>query len=297
MVALYCAATPCWPASVTLGIDDTLDVVLGHRQLSMFNAHYEERCFLPIHVYWHQHLPTGGRAAAVRQNLFRTRDPRLSAAPRARDPRPLAENFYRPGQQPLRAPRVDERRGSCERRYWSRLRIGRSGDHGGSAPCRDRRVWGCSRGRQWANGHNRFKELRRRGVSEFRAAVAAGSPTGFWRMSGHPAVQAAHATTTSTRSVSPDSTFRPQHNPIEPRHPERSFRTYDSQHRRNQRLEAQKANLALSVGFFGHLEPGCCRAVGMRPSAPLTRSASGSFSAHDLRAGAGGPVSRQLESW
>jgi RNA-directed DNA polymerase len=45
--------------------------------------------------------------------------------------------------------------------------------------------------RQWGNGHNRFKELRRRGVSEFKAAVAAGSPTGFWRMSGHPAVQAA----------------------------------------------------------------------------------------------------------
>jgi RNA-directed DNA polymerase len=45
--------------------------------------------------------------------------------------------------------------------------------------------------RQWGNGHNRFKELRRRGVSKFRAAVAAGSPTGIWRMSGHPAVQAA----------------------------------------------------------------------------------------------------------
>src|SRR5213075_1374326 len=43
--------------------------------------------------------------------------------------------------------------------------------------------------RQWQNGHNRFNELRRRGVSKFRAAVAAGSPTGFWRMSGHPAVQ------------------------------------------------------------------------------------------------------------
>jgi RNA-directed DNA polymerase len=33
--------------------------------------------------------------------------------------------------------------------------------------------------RQWGNGHNRFKERRRRGVSEFRAAVAAGSPTGI----------------------------------------------------------------------------------------------------------------------
>ena len=45
--------------------------------------------------------------------------------------------------------------------------------------------------RQWRNGHNRFNELRRRGVPKFNAAVAAGSPTGFWRMSGHPAVQQA----------------------------------------------------------------------------------------------------------
>ena len=45
--------------------------------------------------------------------------------------------------------------------------------------------------RQWQNGPNRFKELRRRGVPKFHAAVAAGSPTGFWRMSGHPAIQQA----------------------------------------------------------------------------------------------------------
>ena len=45
--------------------------------------------------------------------------------------------------------------------------------------------------RQWRNGYNRFKELRRRGVPKFKAAVAAGSPTGLWRMSGHPAVQMA----------------------------------------------------------------------------------------------------------
>src|ERR1700730_16061434 len=45
--------------------------------------------------------------------------------------------------------------------------------------------------RQWQNGPNRFKQLRRRGVPKFHAAVAAGSPTGFWRMSGHPAVQQA----------------------------------------------------------------------------------------------------------
>jgi RNA-directed DNA polymerase len=45
--------------------------------------------------------------------------------------------------------------------------------------------------RQWKNGPNRFMELRRRGVPKFNAAVAAGSPTGFWRMSGHPAIQQA----------------------------------------------------------------------------------------------------------
>src|SRR6267378_3941561 len=44
---------------------------------------------------------------------------------------------------------------------------------------------------QWQNGPNRFSELRRRGVPKFNAAIAAGSPTGFWRMSGHPAVQQA----------------------------------------------------------------------------------------------------------
>jgi RNA-directed DNA polymerase len=42
-----------------------------------------------------------------------------------------------------------------------------------------------------ARPENRFNELRRRGVPKFNAAVAAGSPTGLWRMSGHPAVQQA----------------------------------------------------------------------------------------------------------
>jgi hypothetical protein len=36
---------------VTLDIDDTVDVVHGHQQLALFNAHYDERCFLPIHIY------------------------------------------------------------------------------------------------------------------------------------------------------------------------------------------------------------------------------------------------------
>src|SRR4029079_4194407 len=51
MVDLYCASYPTPPNAVTLDIDDTVDVVHGKQQLSLFNAHYDERCFLPIHVY------------------------------------------------------------------------------------------------------------------------------------------------------------------------------------------------------------------------------------------------------
>jgi Transposase DDE domain group 1 len=51
MVDIYCASYPRPPAAVTLDIDDTVDVVHGHQQLALFNAHHDERCFLPIHVY------------------------------------------------------------------------------------------------------------------------------------------------------------------------------------------------------------------------------------------------------
>ncbi len=51
LVDLYCASYPAPPAAVTLDIDDTVDVVHGAQQLSFWNGHYGERCFLPIHVY------------------------------------------------------------------------------------------------------------------------------------------------------------------------------------------------------------------------------------------------------
>src|SRR5215468_802437 len=51
MVDLYCASYTAPPQAVTLDINDTVDVVHGHQQFSLFNAHYDERCFLPIHVY------------------------------------------------------------------------------------------------------------------------------------------------------------------------------------------------------------------------------------------------------
>jgi hypothetical protein len=51
MVDLYCASYRYPPRAVTLDVDDTVDVVHGHQQMSLFNGHYDERCFLPIHVY------------------------------------------------------------------------------------------------------------------------------------------------------------------------------------------------------------------------------------------------------
>ena len=51
MVDLWCESYRRPPKAITLDIDDTPNVVHGHQQLSLFNAHYDERCFSPIHVY------------------------------------------------------------------------------------------------------------------------------------------------------------------------------------------------------------------------------------------------------
>jgi hypothetical protein len=51
MIDLWCRSHARPPRAITLDIDDTLAIVHGHQQLSLFNAHYDERCFLPLHVY------------------------------------------------------------------------------------------------------------------------------------------------------------------------------------------------------------------------------------------------------
>ncbi|MBE7730098.1 IS1380 family transposase [Komagataeibacter sp. FXV3] len=51
LVDTWCDSYARPPAAVTLDIDDTVDVVHGHQQLAPFNAHHDERCFMPIHVY------------------------------------------------------------------------------------------------------------------------------------------------------------------------------------------------------------------------------------------------------
>jgi hypothetical protein len=61
MVDQFCASYSRMPASIILDIDDTFDAVHGHQQLSLFNAHYDERCFLPIHIY----EGTSGKPVAV----------------------------------------------------------------------------------------------------------------------------------------------------------------------------------------------------------------------------------------
>ncbi len=50
MIDQFCASCARAPRSIILDIDDTFDAVHGGQQRSLFNAHYDERCFLPIHI-------------------------------------------------------------------------------------------------------------------------------------------------------------------------------------------------------------------------------------------------------
>jgi len=56
LIDQFCASFPAPPTEITLDIDDTLDIVHGGQQLSFWNAHHDERCFMPIHVY---HVESG----------------------------------------------------------------------------------------------------------------------------------------------------------------------------------------------------------------------------------------------
>ncbi len=61
MVALFCDSFPQVPRRIVLDIDDTEDRVHGAQQLSLFHAHYDSRCFLPMHIY----EATTGKPVAV----------------------------------------------------------------------------------------------------------------------------------------------------------------------------------------------------------------------------------------
>jgi hypothetical protein len=61
MVELFCDSFVRVPRRIVLDIDDTEDRVHGGQQLSLFHAHYDSRCFLPIHIY----EATTGKPVAV----------------------------------------------------------------------------------------------------------------------------------------------------------------------------------------------------------------------------------------
>jgi len=49
-------------AQEVIDIDDTVDVVHGNQQLSFFNAHHDERCFMPAHIV---HVASGAPVTAI----------------------------------------------------------------------------------------------------------------------------------------------------------------------------------------------------------------------------------------
>jgi hypothetical protein len=51
MIDQFCSSYRRAPKLIVLDVDDTFDAVHGNQQLSLFNAYYDERCFLPIHIY------------------------------------------------------------------------------------------------------------------------------------------------------------------------------------------------------------------------------------------------------
>src|SRR3954467_14516729 len=61
MVDLFCDSFDQVPRRILLDIDDTEDRVHGGQQLSLWNAHYDSRCFLPVHIY----EATSGKPVAV----------------------------------------------------------------------------------------------------------------------------------------------------------------------------------------------------------------------------------------
>jgi hypothetical protein len=61
MVELFCDSFEQVPRRIVLDIDDTEDRVHGRQELALFHAHYDGRCFLPIHVY----EATTGKPVAV----------------------------------------------------------------------------------------------------------------------------------------------------------------------------------------------------------------------------------------
>ena len=55
------------PVAILLDIEDTEDITHGHQQMALFNAFYDEYCYLPIHIYEGKSAKLGGRQPGRRQ--------------------------------------------------------------------------------------------------------------------------------------------------------------------------------------------------------------------------------------
>lgn len=51
LIDLFCASFKAVPDRIVLDIDDTDDTVHGGQQLALFNAHFDDYCFQPIHIF------------------------------------------------------------------------------------------------------------------------------------------------------------------------------------------------------------------------------------------------------
>jgi hypothetical protein len=70
MIGIFCDSFAQVPKHIVLDIDDTEDEAHGGQQLALFNAHYDSRCFLPIHIY----EATTGKPVAIFLRLGKTPD-------------------------------------------------------------------------------------------------------------------------------------------------------------------------------------------------------------------------------
>ena len=85
MIELFCDSFAKVPRRIVLDIDDTEDRAHGRQQLARFHAHYNSRCFLPIHIY---EAITGRPIVVILRAAARKGPPSLWALP-ARSAEPL----------------------------------------------------------------------------------------------------------------------------------------------------------------------------------------------------------------
>jgi len=83
LIDLFCDSFRSVPARIVLDIDDTADRVHGGQQLALFNAHYDDYCFQPIHIFDAASgkpilsllrpgkRPSGAEAALILQHVIR----------------------------------------------------------------------------------------------------------------------------------------------------------------------------------------------------------------------------------